>query len=258
MSDQAQTMGELAEVARELGRHLLWAREQGERELPAAPKMVHPAGGQAAAARAVAMPTSMAPASMSSAQAASASMAPTSAGQAVARRRERSSERERAQGACVHCEAGASDSEVLREVELVFVSEWPEGGEPGRRAFEGEAGALFDKMLEAMGQGRQSVHLSYLLPCGQAGASTGAESACEPLLRARLESLRPRAIVVLGQQAAQLLLDVDTPIAGLRGRWHRYRGIPLMPSFHPAYLALRPSEKGKAWEDLKLVMAESS
>jgi len=67
--------------------------------------------------------------------------------------------------------------------------------------------------------------------------------------------VRPRVIVALGTFAAQTLLDVRTPITRMRGQWHNYRGIPVMPTFHPAYLLRNPGDKRLVWEDIKLVMA---
>jgi DNA polymerase len=80
--------------------------------------------------------------------------------------------------------------------------------------------------------------------------------ACEPFLRAQIAAVRTKVIVALGKFATQTLLRDTSPISRLRGRWFEYGGVRLMPTFHPAYLLRSPNEKGKAWEDLQLVMKE--
>jgi uracil-DNA glycosylase len=80
--------------------------------------------------------------------------------------------------------------------------------------------------------------------------------ACEPFLRRQIAAVRPKVIVALGKIAVQALLRETTAISRLRGRWHGYEGVKLMPTFHPAYLLRSPDEKKKAWEDLQLVMKE--
>ncbi|MFN7135799.1 MAG: uracil-DNA glycosylase, partial [Myxococcales bacterium] len=79
-------------------------------------------------------------------------------------------------------------------------------------------------------------------------------AACEPFLKAQLASIRPKVIVALGKFAAQTLLRTDTPISRLRGNWREYEGVPLMPTFHPAYLLRTPGDKRLVWEDLKQVV----
>ena len=77
-----------------------------------------------------------------------------------------------------------------------------------------------------------------------------------PFLQRQVEVVAPRVIVALGTFAAQTLLGVKTPITRMRGVWHEYRGIRVMPTFHPAYLLRTPGDKRLVWEDIKLVMAE--
>jgi DNA polymerase len=77
-----------------------------------------------------------------------------------------------------------------------------------------------------------------------------------PFLQRQVELVQPRVIVALGTFAAQTLLSVKTPITRMRGVWHEYRGIKVMPTFHPAYLLRSPGEKRLVWSDIKLVMAE--
>src|SRR4029077_8913665 len=79
-------------------------------------------------------------------------------------------------------------------------------------------------------------------------------AACEPFLKQQLAAIRPRMIVCLGKFAAQCLLRSDTPISRLRGSFHTYEGIPLMPTFHPAFLLRNPAAKREVWSDLKQVV----
>ncbi|MEM7676188.1 MAG: uracil-DNA glycosylase, partial [Myxococcota bacterium] len=77
---------------------------------------------------------------------------------------------------------------------------------------------------------------------------------CEPFLKAQIRVVRPRVLVALGKYAAQTLLRDSTPITRLRGQWREYEGIPLMPTFHPAYLLRNPAEKRPVWEDIQNVL----
>ena len=79
---------------------------------------------------------------------------------------------------------------------------------------------------------------------------------CEPFLRAQIDAIRPRVLVALGKFSAQCLLRSDAPIGALRGRWHEYQGVRLMPTFHPAYLLRDPRQKKVVWDDLQMVMKE--
>lgn len=141
---------------------------------------------------------------------------------------------------------------------LVFVGEAPgreedERGEP----FVGEAGRLLDRILFAMGLERSQVYICNVEKCRppQNRDPLPEEiAACEPFLVRQLMAIQPRVIVTLGRFAAQTLLRDMTPISKLRGRWHSYQGIPLMPTFHPAYLLRNPGEKREVWEDMKLVV----
>jgi len=79
-------------------------------------------------------------------------------------------------------------------------------------------------------------------------------NACEPFLKKQLLLIKPKLIVALGRFAAQTLLQTKAPISRLRGQWYEYEGIPLMPTFHPAYLLRNPSGKRDVWDDMKQVM----
>ncbi len=141
--------------------------------------------------------------------------------------------------------------------ELVFVGEAP-GQEEDRQGlpFVGAAGGLLTKMIAAIGLSRQDVYICNVLKCRPPANRTPHEaeiSNCLGHLEAQLAALRPRVICALGKVAAQTLLASTRPISALRGRFHSYRGIPVMPTFHPSYLLRNEGEKRKAWEDFKKV-----
>lgn len=126
-------------------------------------------------------------------------------------------------------------------------------GEP----FVGRAGRLLTSLIEGIGLRRDQVYIANVVKCrppGNRNPEPDEIAACEPFLQAQLAALRPRVIVALGKFAAQTLLRDATPITRLRGKLRAYQGIPLMPTFHPAYLLRSPQEKAKAWDDLQQVM----
>ncbi|MCO6439437.1 MAG: uracil-DNA glycosylase [Phycisphaerae bacterium] len=151
---------------------------------------------------------------------------------------------------------------------LVFVGEAP-GFEEDRQglAFVGRAGQLLTRMIAAMGLTRDDVYICNTVKCRPPNnrVPTAEEIlACNPYLREQLSILRPEVIVALGAPASKTLLGTAESISRLRGRFHDFtlpggagesnETIPLMPTFHPAYLLRSPEEKRKAWEDLQQVM----
>lgn len=142
---------------------------------------------------------------------------------------------------------------------LVVVGEAPgaredELGEP----FVGPAGEMLDRMLEnVLGLTRREVYILNVVKCRppeNRDPEPVEVAACRPFLDAQIDAISPRLILAVGRIAAQTLLGTSQGISGLRGRWHQFRGrIPLMPTFHPAYLLRTPSEKRKTLEDLLLV-----
>ena len=141
---------------------------------------------------------------------------------------------------------------------LMFVGEAPGEDEDLKgEPFVGKAGQLLTKMIEAMGLRREDVYICNTVKCrppNNRNPEPDELAACEPFLKGQLASVRPDAIVTLGKFAAQALLREQTPISRLRGQWREYEGIPVMPTFHPAYLLRSPQEKVKVWEDLQSVM----
>jgi uracil-DNA glycosylase len=148
----------------------------------------------------------------------------------------------------------------------LFVGEAPGAEEDARgEPFVGQAGRLLDNMLAALGMARdRNVYIANVLKCRPPNnrAPEPAEAdACRPYLERQVELLQPKLIVALGKSAASLLLGTDATIASLRGRVHRYRGVPLIVTYHPAYLLRSLPDKAKAWEDLLLArrtVAESA
>ncbi len=125
-------------------------------------------------------------------------------------------------------------------------------GEP----FVGQAGKLLDNMLRALGLQRQhKVYIANVLKCrppGNRNPEPDEVAQCEPFLRRQVELLQPKIILAMGRFAVQSLLATNEPIGRLRGRIHQYQGVPLVVTYHPAYLLRNLPEKAKAWADLCL------
>ncbi|TAK86466.1 MAG: uracil-DNA glycosylase [Betaproteobacteria bacterium] len=120
--------------------------------------------------------------------------------------------------------------------------------------FVGQAGRLLDNMLAAIGLRRgENVYIANVLKCrppGNRNPQPEEVAKCTPHLLQQIELVRPKLILALGRFAAQTLLSTDASIASLRGRVHRYAGVPLIVTYHPAYLLRTLPDKAKAWEDL--------
>ena len=142
----------------------------------------------------------------------------------------------------------------------LFVGEAPGAEEDAKgEPFVGQAGRLLDNMLAALGMKRgENVYIANVLKCRPPGNRTPEPlevESCRPYLDRQIELIRPTLIIALGKSAATTLLNVDATIASLRGRLHRYRGVPLLVTYHPAYLLRNLPDKAKAWEDLCLARA---
>jgi DNA polymerase len=140
----------------------------------------------------------------------------------------------------------------------MFVGEAPGADEDRQgRPFVGKAGQLLDKMIGAMGLSRADVFIANVLKCrppGNRDPQPQEAAACLPYLHAQIALIRPEIVCSLGKHSAHALLDSKEPIGRLRGRFFEYRGVPLLPTFHPSYLLRSPGEKITAWKDLQLVM----
>jgi DNA polymerase len=142
--------------------------------------------------------------------------------------------------------------------ELVFVGEAPGGDEDIQgKPFVGRAGQLLTRIIVAMGLTRQDVYICNILKCRPPGNRNPLPveiAACEPFLIRQLEAIKPRVICALGSFAAHTLLKSEVLISDLRGRFHKYQGVPLMPTYHPAYLLRNPGAKKQVWEDVQKIM----
>lgn len=175
---------------------------------------------------------------------------------------------------CVRCGLHAQRTQTVFGVgdpraALVFVGEGPGADEDLQgKPFVGRAGQLLTRMIAAMSLTREQVYICNVVKCRPPGNRTPTDdemATCSQFLFRQLALIRPRVIVALGRPATQTLLASRAPISALRGRFHDFpppaladHGLPparLMPTFHPAYLLRSPGEKGKAWDDLKQVMA---
>jgi len=168
-------------------------------------------------------------------------------------------------GDCTRCKLCEKRTKIVFGVgnpraSLVFVGEAPGADEDKQgEPFVGAAGQLLTKMINAMGLAREDVYIANIIKCrppGNRNPEPDEIAACEPFLRKQLAAIAPRMIVCLGKFATQTLLRSTAPISSLRGEWKTYEGIPLMPTFHPAFLLRNPSAKREVWDDLKKVMAE--
>src|SRR5947208_14944473 len=142
----------------------------------------------------------------------------------------------------------------------LFVGEAPGAEEDARgEPFVGQAGRLLDNMLAALGMKRgENVYIANVLKCRPPGNRTPSPlevESCRPYLDRQIALIRPTLIIALGKSAATTLLNIDVTIASLRGRIHRYQGVPLIVTYHPAYLLRNLPDKAKAWEDLCLARA---
>lgn len=166
-------------------------------------------------------------------------------------------------GECTRCKLHKTRTKIVfgtgsARSRLMFVGEAPgEDEDVQGEPFVGKAGQLLTKMIEAMGLARADVYICNTVKCrppNNRNPEPDELSSCEPFLKGQIAAVRPEVIVTLGKFAAQALLRDQTPISRLRGTWREYEGVPLMPTFHPAYLLRSPGEKGKVWGDLQEVM----
>jgi DNA polymerase len=166
-------------------------------------------------------------------------------------------------GDCRRCDLCESRQNIVfgsgsQSAAVLFVGEAPGReedlqGEP----FVGEAGQLLTRMIKAMGFERSEVYICNVLKCRPPdNRNPAAEeiSQCSPFLLRQVHAIAPIAIVALGTFAAQTLLGSKEPISRLRGKFHDYHTIPLMPTFHPAFLLRSPEKKREVWADLQQVM----
>lgn len=161
---------------------------------------------------------------------------------------------------CPLCETrlNAVPGEGNPHARLMFIGEGPGADEDRQgRPFVGAAGQLLDKMILAMQFKREDVYIANIVKCRpprNRAPMPEEAAACIGYLEHQIRMIQPEVIVLLGATAAHFLLKREEGIMRLRGRWLEYGGIPVMPTFHPAFLLRQESAKREAWEDLKQVM----
>jgi len=142
------------------------------------------------------------------------------------------------------------------DADWMFIGEAP-GAEEDRRGepFVGRSGQLLDQMLAAIGQSRASVFIANIIKCrppNNRDPKPEEASACRAYLERQIEIVNPSIIIAVGKIAAQNLLGTDSPVGRLRGKRHSFGNVPLVVTYHPAYLLRSPSQKRKSWDDFCL------
>ena len=169
-------------------------------------------------------------------------------------------------GNCLRCKLHKSRKNIVfgegnSSAVIVFVGEGPgyEEDQQGR-PFVGAAGQLLtDIIVKGMKLKREEVYICNIVKCrppNNRNPEPDEIEACEPFLIKQLQAIKPKTIVALGNVAVKTLLKTGEKITTLRGTWKKYQNIPLMPTFHPAYLLRNPKDKALVWKDIQQVMAE--
>lgn len=161
---------------------------------------------------------------------------------------------------CDACELHRSRTRTVfgigsREADLMVIGEAP-GADEDRKGepFVGRAGKLLTAMLGAIGLAREQVYIANILKCrppGNRDPRADEVVKCHAYLQRQVALVRPKVILAVGAVSARNLLQRDEPVGRLRGQAHQYRGIPLVVTYHPAYLLRSPEQKAKAWMDLQ-------
>ncbi len=162
-------------------------------------------------------------------------------------------------GDCSRCKLAAGRRNLVfgvgnPDAALMFVGEGP-GEDEDRQGepFVGKAGQLLTRIIEAIGLARDDVYIANVVksrPPGNRNPEPDEIAACLPFLERQIQAVRPAVLVGLGNIAVKSLLRTTRGIMSLRGNWQEYRGIPFMPTFHPAYLLRTPGDKRLVWEDM--------
>lgn len=168
---------------------------------------------------------------------------------------------------CPHCTQATGYTQTVfgtgnPNARLMFIGEAP-GAEEDRCGipFVGDAGKKLDEIITAMELAREDVYIANVLKCRPPNNRTPTPeevARCGPFLQLQIEIIEPQVIVTLGSPAAKYLLNTTTGITKLRGNWSQFSGIPVMPTFHPAYLLRNYTEeiRGFVWSDMQQVMAK--
>ena len=167
-------------------------------------------------------------------------------------------------GNCTRCPLHTGRTQVVQtvgnyEADLMFIGEAPGADEDAKgEPFVGRAGQLLNKIIEAIGMKREEVCIGNINRCrppGNRQPTLPEAHTCKPFLLREIAVIRPKVIVVMGNTALHNLLDTKVGITRMRGQFHEYYGVKVMPTFHPAYLLRDPSKKREVWDDMKKVRA---
>lgn len=166
-------------------------------------------------------------------------------------------------GDCQRCKLSKGRTNIVFgegnvDAEVMFIGEGP-GMEEDRqgRPFVGDAGQLLTKLIEKMGFKREDVYIGNIVKCRpplNRDPEDDEINTCFPFIKRQIEIISPRVIVALGRISSQTLIGLKVPISKLRGKFYQYGNIPLMPTFHPAYLLRNPKDKWRVWEDAQKVL----
>jgi len=169
-------------------------------------------------------------------------------------------------GDCTRCKLHQGRTNIVfgvgnPDARLMFIGEGPGQNEDLKgEPFVGRAGQKLDEMIKAIGMSRSEVYIANIVKCRppkNRDPELEEIAICSPFLEAQIAAIKPRVIVTLGGPATKTLLETKTGITRLRGQWHSFREIPVMPTFHPAYVLRNytPDTRRKVWEDLKAARA---
>jgi DNA polymerase len=171
-------------------------------------------------------------------------------------------------GDCTRCRLHEGRTNIVFGVgdpgaALMFIGEGPGADEDAQgEPFVGRAGQKLNEMIQSIGLAREEVYIANVVKCRppqNRDPKPDEVAMCSPFLFRQIEAIRPRVIVTLGSPATKLLLNTSTGITRLRGTWQDFRGVPVMPTFHPAYLlrAYTRENRKKVWDDLRAAKARA-
>ncbi|MBI5665760.1 MAG: uracil-DNA glycosylase [Nitrospirae bacterium] len=166
-------------------------------------------------------------------------------------------------GDCHRCKLSKGRKNIVfgegkADADIMFIGEGPGRDEDIQgRPFVGDAGKLLTNLILKLGLRRQDVYIANIVKCRPPSNRNPEEdeiSTCAPFVERQIAIIKPKVIVCLGKIAAQTLLKTNVPISKLRGNFFSYKNIPVMPTFHPAYLLRNPKDKWLTWEDMQKVL----
>ncbi|MFN3396524.1 MAG: uracil-DNA glycosylase [Thermodesulfovibrionales bacterium] len=166
-------------------------------------------------------------------------------------------------GDCTRCKLSNQRKNIVfgegsPETSIMFIGEAPGSEEDQQgRPFVGDAGRLLTRLINKMGFKREDVYIANIVKCRppfNRDPEDDEIGTCFPFLKRQIEIIRPRIIVSLGRISARTILNTKIPITKLRGRFYEYEDIPVMPTFHPAYLLRNPKDKWLVWSDMQQVL----